>query len=58
VGRSSIDVKVECWVRRSRIGQREKVTEAIFKFVALNADGKSMQVPQLSELPHYVESEL
>ena len=58
VGRSSIDVKVECWVRRGRIGQREKVTEAIFKFVALNADGKSMQVPQLSELPHYVESEL
>ena len=58
VGRSSIDVNVECWVRRSRIGQREKVTEAIFKFVALDADGKSMQVPQLSELPHYVESEL
>ena len=58
VGRSSIDVKVECWVRRGRIGQREKVTEAIFKFVALDADGKSMQVPQLSELPHYVESEL
>lgn len=58
VGRSSIDVNVECWVRRSRIGQREKVTEAIFKFVALDVDGQSMAVPQLSELPHYVESEL
>lgn len=58
VGRSSIDVNVECWVRRSRIGQREKVTEAIFKFVALDNAGKSMPVPELDDLPHYVESQL
>jgi acyl-CoA thioesterase YciA len=58
VGRSSIDVKVECWVRRARIGQREKVTEAIFKFVALDNEGKSMAVPALDELPHYVDSQL
>ena len=58
VGRSSLDVNVECWVRRSRIGQREKVTEAIFKFVALDEHGKSIAVPDLDDLPHYVESEL
>ena len=58
VGKTSINVHIEAWVRRDRIGLREKVTEAIFKFVALDADGKSMQVPQLSELPHYVESKL
>lgn len=58
VGRSSLDVHVECWVRRSRIGIREKVTEAIFKFVALDEQGKSLAVPQLDDLPEYVESEL
>ncbi|MBE1288044.1 MAG: hypothetical protein GJ671_10060 [Alteromonadaceae bacterium] len=58
VGRSSLDVNVECWVRRSRIGQREKVTEAIFKFVALDENGNSIAVPPLADLPHYVESEL
>jgi acyl-CoA thioesterase YciA len=58
VGRSSLDVHVECWVRRSRIGQREKVTEAIFKFVALDDNGQSIAVPAVDALPHYVESEL
>lgn len=58
VGRSSLDVNVECWVRRSRIGQREKVTEAIFKFVALDEQGQSIPVPPLADLPHYVESQL
>ena len=58
IGRSSLDVHVECWVRRSRIGQREKVTEATFKFVALNEQGQSTPVPELTALPQYVESEL
>lgn len=58
VGRSSLDVHVECWVRRSRIGIREKVTEAVFKFVALDDQGQSMAVPQLGDLPEYVESDL
>lgn len=58
VGRSSLDVHVECWVRRSRIGIREKVTEAVFKFVALDEQGQSMAVPPLGDLPEYVESDL
>lgn len=58
VGRSSIDIHVEAWVRRGRIGKREKVTEATFKFVALNEDGKPIAIPSKDQLPKYVESEL
>ncbi len=53
-GRSSMDVHVEAWVRRDRIGQREKVTEATFTFVAVDDNGKSVQIPKPSELPAYV----
>ncbi|EXJ12588.1 acyl-CoA thioesterase [Nitrincola tibetensis] len=58
VGRSSLDIHVECWVRRGRIGKREKVTEAVFKFVALDDDGKPTKVPDTASLPPYVESEI
>ncbi len=58
VGRSSIDIHVEAWVRRGRIGKREKVTEAIFKFVALNDQGNPIEVPHIDQLPKYVEGEL
>lgn len=58
VGRSSLDVNVEAWVRRGRIGQREKVTEAVFKFVALDDEGQTKPVPALESLPEYVISEL
>lgn len=58
VGRSSIDIHVEAWVRRGRIGKREKVTEAIFKFVALNDQGSPIEVPHIDQLPKYVEGEL
>lgn len=47
VGRSSLDINVEAWVRRGRIGQREKVTQAIFKFVALDEEGNPKAVPRL-----------
>ena len=57
VGRSSLDINVEAWVRRGRIGVREKVTEAVFKFVALDEDGNSKPVPAPGELPEYVETE-
>lgn len=58
VGRSSMDIHVEAWVRRGRIGQREKVTEATFRFVALDEEGRSVPVPALEDLPQYVASEL
>jgi len=44
VGRTSIAVEIEAWVKRDRIGSREKVTEALFTFVALDADGKAREV--------------
>jgi len=56
VGNTSVIVNVEAWVRRSRIGNREKVTEGKFKFVALGDDGKPTPVPSESELPDYVKS--
>jgi len=54
VGRSSMDIHVEAWVRRGRIGQREKVTEATFKFVAIDEQGNPTPVPAEGELPAYV----
>lgn len=56
VGRSSIDVHIEAWVRRDRIGLREKVTEATFKFVAVDDDGRPKPVPALEDLPDYVSN--
>lgn len=53
VGRTSIDVHIEAWVRRGRIGVREKVTEAKFKFVAVDDDGKPTPVPAVEDLPEY-----
>jgi len=53
VGRTSMTIHVEAWVRRDRIGQREKVTEARFKFVALDDNGQPIPVPDEAELPDY-----
>jgi acyl-CoA thioesterase YciA len=40
VGRSSMGIEIEAWVRRGRIGAREKVTEAVFTFVAIDDEGR------------------
>lgn len=53
-GTTSVVVNVEAWVRRGRIGNREKVTEGKFKFVALDENGKSMPLPPEDKLPAYV----
>ena len=55
IGRSSMDILVEAWVRRDRIGNREKVTDATFTFVAVDDDGKSVAIPPKSEVPQYVK---
>lgn len=57
VGRTSMKIHVEAWVRRGQIGLREKVTEAIFKFVALDAYGNPTAVPDKSQLPDYAVEE-
>ena len=58
VGRTSVVVNVEAWVRRNRIGLREKVTEGKFTFVAIDATGKPVPVPAVEDLPDYVKSKL
>lgn len=57
VGTTSMKIHVEAWVRRGKIGLREKVTEAIFKFVAIDADGNPTPIPDRSELPDYAFEE-
>lgn len=53
LGTTSMVVHVEAWVRRDRIGSREKVTEGRFKFVALDENGSPTAVPNVDELPDY-----
>ncbi len=53
-GRTSMTIHVEAWVRRNRIGIREKVIEGNFKFVALDDDGKPKPLPDKDTLPAYV----
>ncbi len=50
VGNTSITVRVQVFVRRRGAAERgeeqvEQVTEGLFTFVALNADGSKRQVP-------------
>ncbi len=40
VGRTSVAIRLEAWALRSRLGDRVKVTEGIFTFVALDAEGR------------------
>jgi len=46
VGNTSIDIHVEAWAHRDRIGDEFKVTEAKFKFVALDDEGRPTPVPK------------
>ncbi|MFT7387653.1 MAG: acyl-CoA thioesterase YciA [Candidatus Endobugula sp.] len=55
LGRTSMVVHVEAWVRRDRIGLREKVTEGRFKFVSLDGDGVPTPVPLEEDLPDYAK---
>jgi len=54
VGTSSMDIHVEAWVRRDRIGSRQQVTEGTFTFVALDDDGKPAPIPSINDVPTYV----
>ena len=49
VGRSSIQVKMEVWVKKvasEPIGERYCVTEAVFTFVAVDQNGKPRETPR------------
>jgi len=45
VGRSSIAIRVETWVRRARTGEREKVTQGLFTYVAIDENRRPRPVP-------------
>ncbi|MCI2394078.1 acyl-CoA thioesterase [Aliiroseovarius sediminis] len=44
VGTTSMAIELEAWVNRDRLGERQKVTEGVFVFVALDEDGKPVAV--------------
>jgi acyl-CoA thioesterase YciA len=44
-GRTSIGVHIEAWALRNRIGKREKVTDGMFTFVAIDANGRPKLLP-------------
>lgn len=58
VGTTSVTIHAEAWVRRERIGVREKVTEGKFTFVAMGKNGRPTPLPPEDELPDYVRSKL
>ena len=46
VGRTSMSIWLEAWALRDRIGERVKVTEGRFVFVAIDAEGHPRPVPK------------
>ncbi|MBY0511513.1 MAG: acyl-CoA thioesterase [Rhodospirillaceae bacterium] len=44
IGRTSIAVMVETWVRRSRLGPPIHVTEGLFTYVAVDTDGNPQEI--------------
>jgi acyl-CoA thioesterase YciA len=49
VGRTSMKVAIEAWALRHRHSKREKVTDAIFTFVAVDDGGRPRPVPPAPE---------
>lgn len=58
IGRTSMVIHVEAWVRRAKIGNREKVTEGKFTFVALDENGRPTPIPPEDGLPDYAKERL
>ena len=46
-GRTSVSIQVEAWAIRDRIGERVKVTEGLFTFVAIDDEGRPRPLPEL-----------
>lgn len=44
IGRTSVTVRVETWVKRQRLAAEEQVTEGVFTFVALDHEGRARSV--------------
>lgn len=48
VGRTSMKIHIEAWAQRFRTTRRDKVTDAIFTFVAVGDDGRPRPIPLAS----------
>ncbi|MBX9829133.1 MAG: acyl-CoA thioesterase [Xanthobacteraceae bacterium] len=46
IGRTSMQIHVEAWARRFQTHVREQVTQAMFKFVAIDDAGKPRPIPK------------
>ena len=46
VGRTSMKIHIEAWARRFETHEQEKVTDATFTFVAIDAAGKPRPIPK------------
>ena len=46
-GRTSVVVSVEAWALRNRLGERVKVTDGLFTFVAIDEDRRPRPLPAL-----------
>jgi len=46
IGRTSMAMHVEAWALRDRVGERVKVTEGLFTFVAIDDERKPRPVPK------------
>jgi acyl-CoA thioesterase YciA len=44
-GRTSMTIHLEAWALRDRIGERVRVTEGVFTFVAIDAQGRPRPLP-------------
>jgi len=48
VGTTSMAIGLEAWARRRHTGEREKVTEGLFTYVAIDDAGRPRPVPEKS----------
>lgn len=46
VGTTSITIALEAWVRRNKLDDRQKVTEARFVYVSLDENGQKRPIPK------------
>jgi acyl-CoA thioesterase YciA len=49
IGRTSMTLHLEAWALRGRLGERVKVTEGDFTFVAIDENGRPRPVPEEGE---------
>lgn len=50
IGRTSVTVRVETWVKRQRLAEEQQVTEGLFTFVALDHEGQARPVKVSNEI--------